>query len=136
VVFAEVRTHSTASHFLFADDQCHETIHALGNAKIETPNLDRLAKAGTVFTHAYNMGAWHGAVCMASRTVLNTGRFVWRARALESRLSDEIQARRFWGQLMSDAGYETYMSGKWHVQADASKAFDHTTHIRPGRLFD
>jgi choline-sulfatase len=118
--------------FIFADDQCYETIHALGNEEIETPNLDRLVQEGTVFTHAYNMGAWHGAVCVASRTSLNTGRTVWRARALEPRLNEELQAGRFWGQLLKAAGYETYMTGKWHVKADATKAFDHTIHVRPG----
>lgn len=118
--------------FIFADDQSHETIHALGNEEIETPNLDRLVRSGTVFSHAYNMGAWHGAVCVASRTCLNTGRFVWRARDLEPNLKDEARAGRFWSQYLSAAGYETYLSGKWHVQANAAQIFDHTVHIRPG----
>ena len=30
--------------FIFADDQCFETIHELGNAEIQTPNLDQLAR--------------------------------------------------------------------------------------------
>jgi choline-sulfatase len=38
--------------FLFADDQCFDTIHRLGNREVRTPNLDRLDKAGTTFTHA------------------------------------------------------------------------------------
>ncbi|MCH8830435.1 MAG: sulfatase-like hydrolase/transferase, partial [Planctomycetes bacterium] len=38
--------------FLFADDQCYETIHALGNAEIKTPNLDRLVRNGVTFTRA------------------------------------------------------------------------------------
>ena len=65
--------------FLFADDQCYETIAALGHTDIDTPNLDRLVQRGTTFTHAYNMGSWSGAVCVASRTMLITGRTVWRA---------------------------------------------------------
>ena len=39
-----------------------------GPHDIDTPNLDRLAKRGTQFTRAYNMGSWSGAVCVASRT--------------------------------------------------------------------
>ena len=45
--------------FIFADDQCYETIGALGHTDIDTPNLDRLANQGTAFTHTYNMGGWH-----------------------------------------------------------------------------
>lgn len=60
--------------FILADDQSYETLHATGNAQIRTPNLDKLAGQGPVFTHAYNMGTWTAAVCLASRTMFNTGR--------------------------------------------------------------
>ena len=66
--------------FIFADDQCYETIGALGLTDIDTPNLDRLVKQGTTFTRAYNMGSWSGAVCVASRLMLITGRYIWRAQ--------------------------------------------------------
>ena len=66
--------------FIFADDQCYETIGALGYTDIDTPNLDRLVKRGTTFTRAYNMGSWSGAVCVASRHMLITGRSIWRAQ--------------------------------------------------------
>lgn len=118
--------------FLFADDQSFETIGALEHTDIETPNLDRLVRTGTTFTHAYNMGGWHGAICVASRTMLNTGRTVWRARELEPHLNDEAAAGRFWPQLLATAGYQTFLSGKWHVSVDATKVFQHTRHIRPG----
>ena len=48
--------------FLFADDLCFEAIGAFDLTDIETPNLDRLVRRGTTFTHAYNMGSWSGAV--------------------------------------------------------------------------
>ena len=67
--------------FIFADDQSYETIAALGNKEIMISNLDRLVNMGTAFTNTYNMGAWNGAVCVASRNMLNTGRFVGRAHA-------------------------------------------------------
>ncbi|MBN1818135.1 MAG: sulfatase-like hydrolase/transferase, partial [Sedimentisphaerales bacterium] len=118
--------------FLFADDQCFETLHAMGCDEIETPNLDRLVRKGTTFTHAYNMGAWHGAVCVASRTMLNTGRFLWNAREIEPSLLQEAQAGRLWSQCMSRAGYETYFSGKWHVKIKPEEIFDHVIHERPG----
>jgi arylsulfatase A-like enzyme len=118
--------------FIFADDQCFETVASLGNDEIETPNLDRLVRNGVTFTHAYNQGGWHGAVCVASRTMLNTGRFVWNARDAEKVLNREALEGRMWSPILQKAGYETYMSGKWHVKMDAAKLFDHTVDIRPG----
>lgn len=119
--------------FIFADDQAFDTINALGYTDVETPNLDRLVRNGLTFTHAYNMGAWHGAVCVASRTMLNTGRFLWEARDLEPELESEQHKEHFWSQYMKRAGYETYMSGKWHVKGiDPNDIFDHVRDVRPG----
>ena len=119
--------------FLFADDMAFDTIHALGNEEIETPNLDRLVKRGTTFTRAYNQGGWHGAVCVASRTMLATGRFLWHAEADEKRLKNHYQARKLlWPQLMESAGYRTYFTGKWHVKADASFVFNTARNVRGG----
>ena len=73
--------------FIFADDQCYETIGALGYTDIDTPNLDRLVKRGTTFTRAYNMGSWSGAVCVASRHMLITGRSIWRAQEASNPVS-------------------------------------------------
>ena len=119
--------------FIFDDDQCFETLQSMGCDEIQTPNLDRLVRNGVTFTHAYNQGAWHGAVCVASRTMLNTGRFLWNARDLEPDLKQETAAGRFWSQYMKQAGYETYMSGKWHVKGiKPEDIFDHVKDVRPG----
>ncbi len=118
--------------FIFADDQTYESIRALGNQEVITPTLDKLASEGMVFTHAYNMGAWHGAVCVASRTMLNTGRFVWNAYRNEKKLNELAKERKLWSQLLEDAGYETYFSGKWHVQINPGEIFNHVKHVRPG----
>lgn len=118
--------------FIFADDQCFSTINALGASEIETPNLDRLAKRGTTFTHAYNMGSWSGAVCIASRTMLNSGRFVWNANAIHGKSEKERTEGRWWSEYLKKAGYRTYMTGKWHCRASAEKSFDVARDIRPG----
>ena len=117
---------------IIADDQAPETIGALGLTDIDTPNLDRLVESGTVFNHTYNMGGWHGAICVASRTMLNTGRFLWGARDAENTLGRETERRRMWSQMLEDAGYATYFTGKWHVRADAKKLFQNVGHVRPG----
>lgn len=117
---------------IFTDDQRYNTLNALGNSQVITPNLDGLVRSGTVFTHAFNMGAWHGAVCVASRAMLLTGMSVWDVRNQEKDYTPLIARQGFWPQQLKGAGYETYMTGKWHIATDASKLFDHAKHIRPG----
>ncbi|MFD0797277.1 sulfatase-like hydrolase/transferase [Maribacter chungangensis] len=120
--------------FLYTDDQTFASIHALGNEEIYTPNLDRMAKAGTSFTHAYNMGGWHGAICVASRSMIISGSFLWNAKEKERLWSakDSMALQETWPKLMEKEGYDTYMTGKWHVQAPADVIFSETKHIRPG----
>lgn len=118
--------------FIFADDMAYNTTRTYGNDEVITPELDRLSKEGVTFTHAYNMGGWHGAVCVASRTMLNTGRFIWRAERNEKRLNELASERKLWSQMMEDAGYETYFSGKWHVKISPDSIFNHVSHTRPG----
>ncbi|WP_442505683.1 sulfatase-like hydrolase/transferase [Novipirellula sp. SH528] len=118
--------------FIFADDMCFDTIAGLGNPEIQTPNLDALARRGTTFTHAYNMGSWSGAVCVASRTMLNSGRYVWNANAIYKTSENERKEGRWWSEMMKSAGYRTYMTGKWHCTASAEKSFDVARDIRPG----
>lgn len=118
--------------FLFADDQTFKAVHALGNERIYTPNMDRLVNSGVTFTHAYNMGAWNGAVCAASRAMMISGRYVWRANEFRQNWIQRKELDKTWGRLMEEAGYDTYMTGKWHVDAPADSVFQNVKHIRPG----
>ena len=124
--------------FILTDDQAVDTIAALGEAipgavSVQTPNLDRLARSGTVFRNAVNMGAWNGAVCVASRSMLNTGRFLWPAESAEkAKYEAEIKGGRLWSQRMRAAGYDTYMAGKWHVEVSVPALFQHVGTVRPG----
>lgn len=134
--------------FIFSDDQCFETVRAFGMTDIDTPNLDRLVEEGTTFTHAYNMGSWSPAVCVASRHMLNTGAFVWHAEQIANRLdsadrkgaaassgsrwADFQEEGLMWSQLMEKAGYDTYFTGKWHVKADANRIFKTARNVRGG----
>src|SRR5208282_3299790 len=60
--------------FLLADDQRADTIAALGNPIIKTPNLDRLAHSGLAFDCAHMQGGQNGATCIPSRAMLLSGR--------------------------------------------------------------
>ncbi len=95
--------------FLFSDDQRTDTIGALGNRHISTPNLDRLVKEGTTFTRAYCMGAQQGAVCVPSRAMLMSGKTLFRA-------SEKLEGTVTWPQVFQQAGYATFGIGKWHNQ--------------------
>jgi len=118
--------------FIFADDQSYHTIHELGNEEVCTPTLDELARRGTVFTTTYNMGGWHGAICVASRTMINTGKFLWRARDAESYLDTLAGSGQLWSREMEKLGYDTYFTGKWHVKIDPTEIFHHVGSVRGG----
>lgn len=118
--------------FILADDQCYQTIHALGNNEVITPTLDELARNGTVFTSVYNMGGWNGAVCIASRTMFNTGKFLWHAEAVDRKLDSLASRGALWSQVMDSLGYDTYMTGKWHVKINPEKIFRTVGTERPG----
>lgn len=116
--------------FIIADDLAYDCIHETGNEEIQTPNLDQLARAGTSFSHTYNMGGWNGAICVASRAMLNSGRLLWHANKLN--MKQEQAAGRTWSQTMKTAGYETYFTGKWHVKLKPADIFDHVGSVRGG----
>jgi choline-sulfatase len=68
--------------FMIADDLTYRSIHSLNNREVHTPNLDRFVASGSVFTHYFHQGSWSGAVCVPSRTMLNTGLTAFRAEAI------------------------------------------------------
>ena len=65
-------------------------------------------KAGTSFTRAYNMGSWSGAVCVASRHILNTGRFIWDAEIASKNAEQERSAGRWWSEYMKKRLYHLH----------------------------
>ncbi len=122
--------------FLFSDDQSFKAVHALGNDEIITPTMDKLAEEGITFTHAYNMGGWNGAVCVASRAMLISGRSIWRAQQISDHYSKNEDIDKTWPKLMQTAGYDTYMTGKWHVNAKPKDIFNHVGHVLRGMPWD
>lgn len=118
--------------FIFSDDQSFETLGKLGLSEAKTPNLDRLSEQGARFDRAYNMGSWSGAVCVASRHMLNTGAFLWRAHKTYKTAEKERKEGRYWPVRMKAAGYKTYFTGKWHLNAKVSQCFDMVKNPRGG----
>jgi arylsulfatase A-like enzyme len=93
--------------FIFNDDQRADTIAALGNPDIKTPNLDRLVRSGLAFRRAYMQGGFTGATCVPSRAMLLSGQSLFHVDT--KLLRDET-----WPAAFGRAGYTTFISGKWH----------------------
>lgn len=116
--------------FILTDDQAPETLSAYGNTVCETPNIDRLAAEGMTFDGAHHMGAWSGAVCLPSRTMIMTGRSVWRIPGKRSPYADEKDrvpadiADQSLPAVFNRAGYDTFRTCKTgNSYAAANKRF-------------
>ncbi len=121
--------------YILADDLGIGDLGCYGQQKIETPNIDKIAKNGILFTEHY-AGA---PVCAPSRCVLLTGKHmghaqvrgndewnergdVWNYRAMlaDSTLEGQRPMEKGTitiGKKMQDAGYKTAMFGKWGLGA-------------------
>jgi len=97
--------------FFFTDDQRFNTIHALGNNAIKTPNIDKLVARGTTFTHAHIPCGTSGAVCMPSRAMLHSGRSLFHIEREGQNIPEEHTTL---GEALRSNGYRTFATGKWH----------------------
>ncbi len=95
--------------FLLADDQCTYSMGCYGNADVQTPNLDQLAREGLVFDNHYDTTA----ICMASRASILTGKYEYRNGC---NFEHGSLLRRHWAEsypmLLKKAGYMTAFAGK------------------------
>lgn len=136
--------------FILADDQGSYDVGWRGS-EIKTPNLDKLAKAGTLLENFYVQ-----PVCSPTRASLMTGRYPMRYGL-------QVGVVRPWAKYglpleeqtlpegLRTAGYTTYICGKWHLGSfqtnywPIARGFDHWyghlqgaldyfTHIRDGQL--
>src|SRR4051794_4670777 len=96
---------------ILADDQRWDTIAALGNKEIHTPNLDRLVERGFHFNNVYCMGSMVGAVCLPSRTMLMTGQSLWHCPQ-KMRAPTAPPGAPVLPRLLNEAGYATFHCGK------------------------
>lgn len=126
--------------FIITDDQTYESIHSINNPEIKTPTMDKLASEGVIFSHCFNQGSWSGAVCLASRSMLITGQNVFRAAQNHAYIDKwgQIDVKEktevsLWPEVFGKAGYQTFLTGKWHNSEYAAlKSFDYASAIGEG----
>lgn len=107
---------------IYTDDQSHRTVSCYPEAYpwVRTPNIDRIARRGVRFSHAY-IGTW----CMPSRATQLTGHLQFGIETMRGSvtLSDKTGSYDparcpFWPQAFRRGGYFTAQIGKWHTGAD------------------
>lgn len=103
--------------YFLVDDMGYGDVSCLNpNGKIKTPNIDRLAREGMIFTDAHSTSA----VCSPSRYGILTGRYNWRStlqRGIVGLYGKPIitEDRLTAGQFLRNHGYHTGCIGKWHL---------------------
>lgn len=135
--FAASNMVTTVSHaappnvvFFLIDDLGYADCGFNGGQDIRTPNIDRLAKEGTVLESHYVQ-----PVCSPTRAALMTGRY-----ATKTGVYTIVRPHAKWGlplqertlaNALKDVGYETAITGKWHLgefdpaYVPTARGFDH-----------
>ena len=99
--------------FFFVDDQRHNTLGCAGHDIVKTPNVDRLAKNGVMFDHAYVTTP----ICWVSRATVLTG--MWSRTHGTKKKIDAVNpaaASTIYPKLLQQAGYRNGFFGKWHAR--------------------
>ncbi len=94
---------------LVSDDQNPDTISALGNEFIHTPNMDRLVGRGTSFLRA----TCGNPICTPSRAEILSGCSSFRNGVIDfgRKIRPELAT---WPRTMGEGGYHSWYVGKWH----------------------
>jgi len=105
---------------ILADDLGYGDVSSLNkDGKIHTPNIDRIAKSGVIFTDAHSSSA----VCTPTRYGILTGRYNWRSTLKQGVLNGFSKPlissdRTTMASMLKERGYQTGGIGKWHLGFD------------------
>ena len=97
--------------WICTDQQRWDTIAALGNRHVSTPNIDRLAAGGTACTNAF----CQAPICTPSRASFLTGCYPSTVHGCSNGNSHWAEAAPLVTSLLSDAGYCCGLAGKLHL---------------------
>ncbi len=136
--------------FILADDYGYHDLSISGSKFYETPNIDRIAKEGMIFTNGYAACQ----VCSPSRASIMSGKFParhgitdwigaptgenWRKAGRHNKLLPPEYVHALpqeyitLPEAMKEAGYRTFFAGKWHLGGKGSWPTDHGFDINKG----
>jgi arylsulfatase A-like enzyme len=107
---------------IFSDDHAYQAISAYGSQWVKTPNIDRIAKEGAVFTNVFVTNS----LCAPSRATLLTGKYSHinglKINNINNRFN--IQQQLF-TRILGNNNYQTAWIGKWHLQTLPGDAFSY-----------
>jgi arylsulfatase A-like enzyme len=119
IVFSQSKTNIL---FVFIDDMGYADLGCYGRSDVHTPNIDRLAQEGILFTQFYV----NSPICSPSRTAVTTGQYPARwgiTSYIDNRKANANRGMKNYLDLsapsvarnLHDAGYYTAHIGKWHM---------------------
>ncbi len=136
--------------FILADDFGYHDLSSMGSSYYETPNIDRIAHEGMIFTDGYAACQ----VCSPSRASIMSGKFTARHGITDwigARTGEEWRKAGRFNKLLppeyvhnlpheyttlpealKEAGYKTFFAGKWHLGSEGSWPEDHGFDINKG----
>jgi arylsulfatase A-like enzyme len=112
--------------FIMSDDHAYQAISAYDDRLIKTPNIDRIANEGMLFTNA----CVTNSICAPSRAVILSGKHSHMNGKIDNRFPFDTSQVTF-PQILQDGGYQTAMFGKLHF-GNNPKGFDQFK-ILPGQ---
>lgn len=107
--------------FIISDDHDNEHLGFMGNDTVHTPNLDRLAKAGAVFTTAH----LPMSRCHPTLASFLSGRWPHQSGIYYNFGTAKLSPTNSLPSLLRDAGYATYVEGKYWEGDPREMGFTH-----------